>query len=416
MHSNSTDSGSSISDNLPIEARGVGGHVPPPPVAAEGEDTTGNTYPKPIYKTDSDPYPSYVPGVDNLTLIGDEEYLPTVLSYLEQVYQQPFQNIAPRDGYTDAVMLPDGTNIQWGHPRRKRFRLELTGTALRSIHGDILQHLILTLAPMVHHATRVDVAINDMTAYGETPRSLHKRLESDKNSLRYFKTIDGIRPFSIILGDSGDTLYLGRMKSAILARIYDKNGYTRYELQQRKQYGNMAWDELVDAAHESSEAVAQCCADIFFGRVQITQNKYEDKSKNPVARFWSSFQSRVKASPLRLIKQKVQSTIEQKVAWVKRSVAKTLAEVVNYQRHLGHHTFVQGLLQLGQSRMDAHSYAISEPVREAEIECSRTGQLLIKRRIFHNFVTDKDLSPSRVHERVLDYLQLQRRRDNPGYS
>jgi DNA relaxase NicK len=418
MHSSANDSNGSIDFSKPNEKQqGGGGRVPPPPGAALAEGMSSNTCPKSTYESDYDPYPCFVPGIDNLTLFLWESFLPVCLSYLEKVFNSPFDTKSPHDGYQSHVRLLNGLSVKWGHPRRRHARIEFTGQALRSLPEEIFQHLVLTLAPMVDHASRFDAAFNDMTAYGMTPKDLYEKLEHGAAGCKYYpaffqRTENGNYPIRWMSDvDTGDTLYIGNKGADLLLRNYDKDGYSRYELQMRKDYATQAWLQLVEAAKKPLGAIGQLAVDLVFGRLQIKERKCTETTNDPIAKFWSKFQKRVKATPLRLVKQKVESSIVSKVNWIETGVAKTFAEVVNYQRYLGNHNYVQQLLRKGQSRMDAHSYALSEPVSDREIEVN--GKLILKRRIFNGPLTNKDLSPSRVHEAVLDYLQSTRHRYQP---
>jgi DNA relaxase NicK len=373
------------------------------------EGRSSNTYPKSTLENDYDPYPSYIPGIDNLTLFICESFLPVCLAYLEKVFSCPFETRSPHDGYESHARLLNGLSVKWGHQKRCHARIEFTGQALRSLPEEILQHVVLTLAPWVDHATRFDAAFNDMTAYGMTPKQLYEKLEHGAAGCKYYPALfkrsqNGNYPVRWMSDiETGDTLYIGAKGSDILLRVYDKEGYTRWELQHRNEYATQAWGKLVEAANKPPGSIGQLAVDLVFGRLQIKHRKCTETTNDAIAKFWSSFQKKVKAAPLRLVRQKVETTILRKVAWAERTVAKTFAEVVNYQRYLGKRNYVQEFLRMGQSRMDSHSYTLSEPPLEKEVEVN--GKLILKRRIFNGPLTNKEISPSRVHEAVLDYLR-----------
>jgi hypothetical protein len=164
--------------------------------------------------------------------------------------------------------------------------------------------------------------------------------------------------------DVGESLYLGSASSDKLVRVYDKNAESkgeinsiRYEVQWR--------DELAQAALLLYCADSDCDDTVSeisrrgVGAVRFIERVSEVASRCPLVDWYQEFVNRVggwcKHSVSRL-----QTTITDKIRWVERSVAKTLALVCSW------HGFDNGM------------WWLEKIIREATVNQSRKNEAYVE--------------------------------------
>ena len=384
------------------------------PIGSGG--TPSNTYHKHTDENAYDEYPSYIAAPDNYALVIHEKSFPEVVTYLEEVFQSQFDTTYPVDGYENGIRMLNGTRIDWGTkfgaPRKPR--LTINGQSLRSIYGEVMVHMILWLEPHVDHATRVDSAFNDMTAYGPTPESINRSLKTGKVYPSFFRrNTEGLFPLQYIDGHGkGDTLYIGT--GDILARIYDKDGPTRYEVQYRNEYAVEAWEKHVEAAKQGHEALAHTCISIVLGRIEFKHDTNKNRSLNPVVSWWKRLLKSVRSNPFRIKRQPVEPTIGKFIKWMDEKMAKSIAKYAAYQRNHNVDNPLSQLEEKGKPLMTLHDVEQTEVKVETEVEVK--GKLILKRPIFQSLSAPMEILKEALDRQYKKYMHLeaQARLENLG--
>lgn len=143
----------------------------------------------------------------------------------------------------------------------------------------------------------------------------------------------------------GDTLYLGSNQASQMMRCYDMRGFTRVELQCRKERAHKNAELLFQAVDGGPEAFSRVVLGLIRGFVDFRDLSVDSNpTRAPLLPFWAEFVEgceKVKAT----LEGKAAQTFERLRAWLEFGVSAMLA---TYARCGGS---VGDLLKLGKSRM-----------------------------------------------------------------
>jgi len=380
MHSNSTDSGSSITDNLPIETQGGGGHVPPPPVAS-ATPTLSKTGRK---NTELEQKASYaVPHWDYATLKVPNVFIPSLLSALSNSLNTTFVSSTPPRHYTDFLLSPVGVTLKWGRSRTDYAILTLPGGALGSLPVDQQCLLLLRLDEIGVKAIRMDSNIDwhpSDVLDDITPRDLNDLIDSGDIRPAYFKKKKWVS------GADGDTLYLGnRTGPGNFARIYNRHldeflkRFTRFELEQKGHYAQLCFETYVNAAKEGSEALGAAISGVVLGHISFRDCVEVNPSRDSDCLFWQRFRESVAAVPLRFEYRRKVPRLANTLEHFEYQWSRFLAKARKAMGVLKLRSFLERCLEKGDSRLTPLDYSeIQEYTSQpAFIDCSRTGRRLI---------------------------------------
>jgi DNA relaxase NicK len=172
--------------------------------------------------------------------------------------------------------------------------------------------------------TRVDLAV-DHGAF--TPEQL---AEADRAGDIRTRTLSsdwsaGIR------GRNGQTYTLGSSQSDRQLVAYDRRGYTRLELRLRRGMAGAAREALLGA----SEALLAASVGLIRGMVEFVDAASDtNPSRRALLPWWSAFVGDCERT-VATVAARVASSVERKVAWLRKSVAPSLAALVAGGLELG---------------------------------------------------------------------------------
>lgn len=262
---------------------------------------------------------------------------------IEDVLLENLDNFVKLDkgryGYRSALKYGHITIYYNGHAGMG-VHLEMTGQGCREFENrgvmDWQTFFKIVLACEASF-TRIDLALDDHKGYWKI--STLKRKAKNGEVISKFKSAMGIEKIRLEDGKTiGETLYFGSNSSMIKVRFYDKRleqigkGEAEHEIEHE------IWNRTeIQLRDDRAQATAQLiAADEPLGKI-ITgilkhymrfavKSKDKNRSRWKTAKFWDEFLNDVE--PLRLAITKPDSSIEQKIEWLRKQTSKTLAMVL----------------------------------------------------------------------------------------
>lgn len=149
----------------------------------------------------------------------------------------------------------------------------------------------------------------------------------------------------------GDTFYMGGKGAQRRACVYDRRGFTRFEMRYRGDAAAAVAADLLGDVGEGWATRAMGHVRAFVDFVSLGQ---ANASRRPLLGWWAKFVGDAERARVRLVRQVVES-FEVVRSWVERQVAPMLAVVAE---RLGP-AEVKRLLRAGRSRWDARHYRMA---------------------------------------------------------
>jgi DNA relaxase NicK len=230
----------------------------------------------------------------------------------------------------------------------------LTGAVLAGADHHKLMLALKHLYPWFTSCTRMDIAYdNNSGILGEIRPKMR---ECWQNGLQAgFKKMP--RAYS---GDDPDndlvTYYLGTRGGNRLVRIYDKSEFQtqRFEVQVSRGRSHEIFKELInylDQGNEYLEALTNCFSLAIKGIEFYDTVKKVNLDRNSVCSWWSEFKELIQYKNLELPKINIVKSIEKSIAWLRKSVAPTIAVITEfYGIHFA--DFLEDIRKEGKKRMN----------------------------------------------------------------
>jgi DNA relaxase NicK len=211
-------------------------------------------------------------------------------------------------------------------PTQNQYRLSIPGSPLGDLSPDNLAKFGRALYEYGCTATRFDWAIDDYD------RQLSVDSFEEKGKLGDYS---GAREFGVYykrrLGQLNDakTVYFGSYASDKLIRIYDKNieskgkiNAIRFEGQFRNELSKVYFNTLFGDTKFSANA--QIVSNYAIGSIRFIRRTNAVVSRCEEYADWRTFCERV-GQAIKISAKRIMRTVEQKMKWVERQVAGTLA-------------------------------------------------------------------------------------------
>jgi DNA relaxase NicK len=176
--------------------------------------------------------------------------------------------------------------------------------------------------------TRLDIAIDDFDKHIK-PHQIIKALQEDEYT--------GFKKADIVINHDrnwgGWCLYLGKRESDKVVRYYDKysesrgkvNSY-RWELESHDDYSDAifsAWCECT----QSEEEIQHLLVNYAIGQLRFLHKTSKNLSRCENLDWWDEFINFLCSIPNRICITRIMTSVERKIEWVRRSVAKSLAVI-----------------------------------------------------------------------------------------
>jgi len=197
--------------------------------------------------------------------------------------------------------------------------------------------------------TRVDLAVDHAPV---TPAQLAEADAAGDIRTRTFTSTwhDALR------GDGGSTYQLGSKSSARQLVAYDQRGYTRVELRLRRERAEAArWALLGPPGAFLAASVGLIRGMVDF----VDAGADENATRRPLLAWWSAFIDGA-ARIVQELPERIASSVEKKVAWLRGTVARTLAALVAGGLDL------EALVREGSAKGRARHRALTHQMRVLE--------------------------------------------------
>lgn len=210
--------------------------------------------------------------------------------------------------------------------------------------------------------TRFDLAIDDVGAHYFTVADFKQILEKGQYSsrIRFRKFIVSHDRDKV----TGETVYFGRRESEFMLRVYDKqleqnkkrtsvdlpeieNPWVRWEMELKGNSAGIACDELI-----SGKSLATVASGILNQKIRLINLDNNRKCRCTTLQLWNDFIGNVEK--IRLYIKPLPSTINDRISWLYRQVAPSLASVVEALD--GTTEFIYNLLESGKIRLSSKDW------------------------------------------------------------
>lgn len=224
--------------------------------------------------------------------------------------------------------------------------------------------------------TRLDLAIDDFKNTYNV--GMLRRKIKNKEVISKLRTADDLQRVS--LKDATlkvDSLRFGSETSRFMIRVYDKNleqeasghtttveTWTRTELQFRKEYSNLAANELYN-----SDFV---CGDVVKGYLNnyirfSVKGKDQNRSRWKNARWWDSFLNGI--GKLKLSLEAPDATIERSMTWIDRQVAPALLMIEKAVGEKKFTSYIEDIMNNSEDRLtDKHKTIINNHISKEIVD------------------------------------------------
>jgi DNA relaxase NicK len=180
----------------------------------------------------------------------------------------------------------------------------------------------------VLRVSRIDIAIDDFDK-AVSPNQIIEALKREEYS--GFKKADIVINHCSTWG--GWCLYLGRRESDKILRVYDKyaeskgaiNSY-RWELEAHDSYAQVIFGAWCECTHDEDE-IQHLLVNYAIGQLRFLKRVDKNLARCPNLDWWDNFIAHLNSSPVRVVVTRIVATVQKKIDWVRRSVAKSLAVI-----------------------------------------------------------------------------------------
>jgi len=310
-----------------------------------------------------------------------------------------FHGISEREVIEDILLLNPDDFVEmdrgmYGYPQSLRFgeivilyggrpemgvHLSMTGAGCREYENigkvpwSILFRVMLAAEAQF---TRLDIALDDHVGYWTIEKIANKVRRGELVSK--FKSAKRVEKLQISDGSAtGETVYFGSGSSLVTIRMYNKrleqlgrddidpatvpDIWNRTEIQARKERAQ-AIAQLLANGHEVGAILMGILA-YYLRFVTRPKNGDSNKSRWKTAQWWQRFLDDVE--PIRLTEPcEMETTIERRLAWMRRQVAPSLAAVIRAMD--GEMTEIYNLIREGMRRLKPRDYVMIRRFKETE--------------------------------------------------
>ena len=212
-------------------------------------------------------------------------------------------------------------------------------------------------------ATRIDAKLDDYQSR-INPEQLY-RAYLDGNQT-------GFQTAAITKSKDGDTVYCGSRSSDNMTRVYHtakKHGFdgVRIEREMKGAQADQFCQELIAFTQDKNledQKISQFLANTAAGHIGFRDRSSGDKnvSRLPLLQWWANFLNDLEAVPLKFPVEIIKTSLDKKIAWLEKSVSRSLATVANSFKFLDEEPmeFVEFLLRLGNEKQDRFTKASSK--------------------------------------------------------
>lgn len=229
--------------------------------------------------------------------------------------------------------------------------VSLTGGMLASVQPKSLSRGLLHLHQWYSNCSRIDIALD---ADGE----LLPRLRQEARSAWEQRLHSGFQKYGRV--DSGNSLvesklthYWGSRDAATYTRIYDKDGYTRFEVESKREKSGMIYENFINQL-QNGVPIDECFRSVFFASIDgidfYSEQKDKNLDRNERAEFWQTFLDLIGYTKIELKVEKKIKVIQDSIQWIEKSVAATLAMVRIYFGDMAPQ-FMSDLFRKGREKM-----------------------------------------------------------------
>lgn len=260
----------------------------------------------------------------------------TVLGYLADLLGESVEvRDGARHGYTTTYVV--GVVQVWASDARPEVCVEVTGTACEVLGLERLAMLFWGLSLKV---TRLDLAVDGCPFTPADVRAewMRDRVRTvarqpnvkalEERGMQLRPEFEGVRSCSWHESATGSTFTMGSRQSAQFARVYDRRGFTRFELELKHRAAPIAAlrvFEVVDDAPAFSEAVLG----LVRGFVDFVDTEQDaNVARAPLLAFWDAFCGMVARARVAL-GGTPERTLADAVAWFKHQVAPVYAVLLD---------------------------------------------------------------------------------------
>lgn len=243
-------------------------------------------------------------------------------------------------GYKSSGMLVNSGRVAWSEGRDDA-HLELPSQALHYYTNGELEKVldfIKCLYALGGKLSRLDVAYDDKIGIVTMKQVETAVRNSDWVSrARKFRVMEAGEKDGDDIVLAGKTVYIGSMMSKINLRIYDKakerkleeQHWTRFEMMSRDEAANGAANTLIEAYGQGIEKFSATAMGLLRGYCDFRDSKSDTNiTRRVLLTWWSDFVK--SAEKLKIVRQKVDRSIEKIVGWIEHQVAPNLAVVKEF--------------------------------------------------------------------------------------
>lgn len=233
-----------------------------------------------------------------------------------------------------------------------RCRLSLSGKACASVPIELLLHFLKAASSSSDNVTcsRIDICLDDFTKK-LTYENIFVALEAGNHS--GFQKSNIIRNFG---SRGGWTANLGSRESEHYVRIYDKFAESkglvdsiRWESEFKHKKAQAVFKSLAEAS--TGEAALKMLKGFTFGRFQFIEKESKNLDRCGLIDWWYDFRVFVSHEDCEILVQKVVTSIDSSIKWIKYQVEKTLARLCRAFGDCSYDEFMADCLTSGLERL-----------------------------------------------------------------
>jgi DNA relaxase NicK len=240
-----------------------------------------------------------------------------------------------------------------------RCRLALSGKACSRANPELLLHFLRILNSQISNlrCSRIDLALDDFDK--SLPYEMLLQAIKDKNYTG-FKSKKYIGDFEV---DGGWTIYLGSRESEQFTRIYNKSAESkglidsyRWETEFKDKKSQFIFNLLCQAA--TVESASRVIQEYIFGSIDFIDRNQKNLFRCKRLGWWECWLKLVGQAPKKISVPRPPTSVENKVAWMLRQVAKSLS-IINIAFGSDEFSiFLEGLIQSGSDRLRRYDYLL----------------------------------------------------------
>jgi hypothetical protein len=221
--------------------------------------------------------------------------------------------------------------------------------------------LVLLHERFALHCTRFDIAVDD-----RLKEIKHRQLfESARDEgtgvgfreVRYIESVNSAK--------NGITVYCGERRSAKFARFYQRGDVDRFEVEFKLDLANSIF---VDYVCSGRNDICRVLSGALKGAIDFVDRKDKNLSRATQCIWWTNFIGRITGDAFTYPREKKKTSIERSMAWIERSVSKTLLKVAASLGLEGFDKFILCAMESARERITAYdNFQVSEYIQQNPI-------------------------------------------------